>query len=58
MTSNKIFLLFDTNMLECRFDNNCLFLCQPKFSNLFYEIENFIKSNHLENNINLLISEI
>lgn len=58
MTSNKIFLLFDTNMLECRFDKDCLFLCQPKFSNLFYEIENFIKSNHLENNISLLISEI
>lgn len=58
MLSNKICILFDTNMLECRFDDKCLNLSQPKFKNEYYAIEKFIIKNNLQNRVKICISEI
>ena len=58
MLSNKICILFDTNMLECRFDDKCLNLSQPKFKNEYYAIEKFIIKNNLQKRVKICISEI
>lgn len=61
MTSNvqdKTFIFFDTNMLEKRFEKDCLNVSQPEFSDEYYFTKNFIIDNHLESCIKICIPEI
>ena len=55
---DKICIFFDTNILENRFNGNCLNVSQPKFGDLYYKIHNFIIDNKLETSVTLCIPEI
>lgn len=61
MTSDiqhKIYVFFDTNMLENRFNGDCLNVSLPKFSDVYFYTKNFIIDNHLESSIKICIPEI
>lgn len=58
MSYEKIYIFFDTNILENRFNGNCLNVSQPKFGNIYYQIQDFILDNKLEETVKLCIPEI
>jgi len=53
-----IFVFFDTNMLEARHDNDCLFLSATQFSKEYHDFIKFIKEAKIQNEVNICIPDI
>lgn len=53
-----IYIFFDTNILENRFNNDCLTVSQPSFSKIYYDTKSFILDNNIETSVKICIPEI
>lgn len=58
LISNSTYIFFDTNILENRFNNDCLQVSQPKFSALYYSVKNFIINEKIQDFVKICIPEI
>jgi hypothetical protein len=53
-----IFVFFDTNMLEARHNNNCLFLSANRFNKEYHDFIEFITKTQLQNEVKICIPNI
>lgn len=54
----KVYIYFDTNILECRHSGESLYLSEFRINNFYYKIEDLIHKMKLENKVEICIPEI
>ena len=55
---DKVYIYFDTNVLETRHSGKQLFLSQIKLSKLYYDVENLVKNLELRDKVDICIPEV
>lgn len=55
---DKVYIYFDTNVLEARHHDKLLFLSQIRLSKLYYEVENLVKNLELQDKVFICIPEV